>query len=112
MARTGQFRIVLVTCGSMAEARKIAKSVVEERLAACVNIVSTPVESVYQWNGRVEKASERLLIIKTGGKRLKKLEQEVLRLHSYETPEFLVIQIAGGSKEYLRWLATSLSKRA
>ena len=112
MARIGQFQIVLVTCGSIAEARKIAKSVVGKQLAACVNILGGTVESIYQWKGKVEKTRERMLIIKTSARLRKRLEKEVLRMHSYETPEFLVIQIAGGSKEYLRWLATSLSKRA
>ena len=108
MARASEFRIVLVTCGSRAEARKIAKALVEKRLAACVNLFSAPVESVYRWKGAVEKAREWLLMIKTSGKQLKKLEEEVKRLHSYETPEFLVVGVAGGSKEYLSWLGESL----
>ena len=108
MTSASEFRIVFVTCGSTAEARKIAKSVVEKRLAACVNMVGGTVESVYRWKGKVEKASERLLVIKTSAKLLKRLEQEVLRLHSYETTEFLAIPIAGGSKKYLAWLNRSL----
>ena len=110
MARMGKFQIVLVTCGSMAEARKIAKTVVEKRLAACVNILGGTVESVYQWKGKVEKAKERLLLIKTSPKLVEKLDQEVLRLHSYETPEFLAIPIAGGSEKYLAWLKNNLSQ--
>lgn len=109
MVRASEFRIVLVTCGSTAEARKIARALVEKRLAACVSIVAAPVESVYRWNGKVEKARERLLLIKTSVKRLKQVEEKVLRLHSYETPEFLVVTVAGGSKGYLTWLGTSLS---
>ena len=104
MAEASQFRIVLVTCGSLAEAQKIARALVVKRLAACVNIFGTPMESVYHWKGKVETERERLLIIKTSAKRLRRVEEEVRRLHSYETPEFLVVRVAGGSKGYLEWL--------
>ena len=99
-----QFRLVLVTCGSLAEARKISRAVVERRLAACVNIQTAPVESVYRWKERVETAREHLLLIKTTASRLNALEREVLRLHSYETPEFIALPIATGSHAYFRWL--------
>jgi periplasmic divalent cation tolerance protein len=108
MGRASEFRIVLVTCGSTAEARKISRALVEKRLAACVNMVSRPVESIYRWRGKVERARERLLIIKTRAQRLKQVEAEVQRLHSYETPEFLVVAVAGGSKGYLSWLGESM----
>ena len=98
-------KIVLVTCGRISEARQIARSVVEQRLAACVNIVSAPVESVYRWKGRVESAKEFLLIIKTTRRRLALLEDRIAAMHSYDLPEFLVLQVAGGSEEYLSWLA-------
>ena len=103
-----QFRLVLVTCGSLAEARKISRAVVEKRLAACVNIHSAKVESIYRWKGKVETAREHLLIIKTTTRQLKALERIVLRLHSYETPEFLVLPIASGSRGYLHWLAETV----
>ncbi len=108
MAKAGEFRIVLVTCGSMAEARKIAKAVVGKRLAACVNIMGGTVESVYWWKGKVETGRERLLLIKTSAKKLRRLEEEVRRRHSYEVPEFLVVEVAGGSREYVSWLADVL----
>jgi periplasmic divalent cation tolerance protein len=76
-------------------------------LAACVNIHSAPVESIYRWKGKIETAREHLLLIKTTTRRLKSLERELLRLHSYETPEFLVLPISGGSLPYLRWLSDS-----
>ena len=110
MARADRFCVVLVTCGSAAEARKIAQAVVKKRLAACVNILTAPVESVYRWKGRVEKARERLLIIKSRSTRLKALEREVLRLHSYETPEFIAIRISAGSSKYLSWIEQSLKE--
>jgi len=106
----GQKRVVLVTCGSLREARRIARGVVEARLAACANIVSAPVESVYRWKGKVERAREFLLVIKTTAKRLGVLEKEVKRLHSYEVPEFIALPIVAGSREYLRWLGESVTR--
>jgi periplasmic divalent cation tolerance protein len=96
---------VLVTCGSLSEARRLSRAVVEKRLAACVNISSAPVESIYRWKGKVEIAREYLLLVKTTSGRLKALEKEVLRLHSYDTPEFIALPIAAGSATYLRWLS-------
>ncbi|MBV9885650.1 MAG: divalent-cation tolerance protein CutA [Acidobacteria bacterium] len=100
--------VVLVTCGSMKEARKIARGVVEKRLAACVNIATAAVESIYWWKGKVETGREFLLVMKTVSSRLGELEKEVKRLHSYEVPEFVVIEIKSGSKEYLHWVAESV----
>jgi periplasmic divalent cation tolerance protein len=110
MGRAGQFRIVLVTCGSTGEARKIAQTIVKKRLAACVNIVTAPLESLYRWKGKLEKSRERLLIIKTSAKRLKALENEVLRRHSYDTPEFIAIPIVGGSSAYMSWFSGQLTE--
>ena len=104
MAQTSKARIVLVTCGSRREARKIAQAVVGARLAACVNVICAPVESIYRWKGKVEAAKEFLLVIKTTAKRVDALQNEVARLHSYEVPEFLVLGVAGGSAGYLKWL--------
>jgi periplasmic divalent cation tolerance protein len=101
-------RVVLVTCGSMKEARKIARGVVDRRLAACVNIGTAPVESVYRWNGKVDVAKEFLLAMKTTASRLAELEKQVKRLHSYDVPEFLVLEIASGSQAYLQWVLTSV----
>jgi periplasmic divalent cation tolerance protein len=110
MVRADRFCVVLVTCGSAAEARRIAQAVVKKRLAACVNIVTAPVESIYRWKGKVEKSRERLLIIKSSKARLQALEREVLWLHSYETPEFIALPIANGSSKYLSWITRSLTK--
>jgi periplasmic divalent cation tolerance protein len=108
MRRLTSFRIVLVTCGSLGEARKIARAVVGKKLAACVNIHRAPVESAYWWKGKVERAREYLLVMKTAARWVRLLEEEVLRLHSYETPEFLVIPVIGGTREYLSWIGESL----
>jgi len=110
MPSTTQFRLVLVACPTLAEARKISRSLLQKHLAACVNIQISPVESIYRWKGKIESAREHLLLIKTATRRLKSLEREVLRLHSYETPEFLVLPISSGSKPYLRWLSDSCKK--
>jgi periplasmic divalent cation tolerance protein len=99
--------IVLVTCGSRKEARKIARSVVVAGLAACVSVVTAPVESIYRWKGKVKGAQEFLLIIKTTGKRFAALEAEVRRLHSYEVPEIIALPIERGSKAYLAWIDES-----
>ena len=111
MAKETKFHIVLVTCRSAAEARKIAKAAVGKRLAACANVIGAPVESTYWWKEKVETARERLLMMKTSAGRVKELEKEVRRLHSYEVPEFLVVGVAGGSEEYLRWLTKAILER-
>lgn len=97
-------RIVLVTCGSIREARRIARQAVKNRLAMCVNIMLGRVWSIYWWKGKAETAREVLMILKTSERRLEELEKEVLRLHSYDVPEFVVLPIEAGSKEYLAWL--------
>ena len=100
--------VVLVTCSSMAEAQRIARGVVEGRLAACVNILPGVVHSIYRWKGKVESSRERLLLIKTSHKRLAKLRTAVERLHSYDVPEFVALPIAAASPAYLAWIEESL----
>jgi periplasmic divalent cation tolerance protein len=102
--RDARNRIALVTCGTLTEGRRIARGVVSKRLAACVNIILSPVESFYSWKGKLETAREYLLVIKTTAKRLAELEREVKRLHSYDVPEFIALPITGGSAKYLMWL--------
>jgi len=102
--------VVLVTCGSAREARRIALALVEGRLAACVNVVQAPVQSVYRWKGRVESAKECLLLIKTTRRRFAALEREIRRLHSYEVPEIIALPIEQGSRSYLAWLSESVSR--
>lgn len=104
-------RIVLVTCGSQAEAGKIASALVEARLAACVNILQAPVRSIYRWQGKVESADEHLLIVKTSRKQFAAVEKTVKRLHSYDTPEVIALPIVAGSPQYLTWLADSIGER-
>jgi periplasmic divalent cation tolerance protein len=103
----GRYRIVLVTCGSRAEARRIGRSAVEKKLAACANILAG-VESIYRWKGKVERAREVLLLMKTTATRLRELEREVKRMHSYDVPEFVVVPLVAGSREYLAWVGESV----
>ena len=102
------FLIVFVTCGSEEEALKIAHALVEERLAACVNLVS-PIRSIYRWEGKVWDEKEWLLIIKTRTGRFEDLEQRVKSLHSYSVPEIVGFPILKGSLPYINWLAEMTS---
>jgi periplasmic divalent cation tolerance protein len=101
--------VVLVTCGSAKEARKIARAVVEQRIAACANILASPVQSVYRWKGKVESAREFLLFVKTTQARFTKLEAEVKRLHSYNVPEIIALPIAAAAADYLKWISKSVN---
>jgi periplasmic divalent cation tolerance protein len=106
--KPGKYLVALVTCGSRSEAARIARSVVTKRLAACVNIMDAPVRSIYRWKSKVEQAREFLLVIKSSRARLAPLRTEIDRLHSYETPEFIVLPILTGAPRYLAWLAESV----
>ena len=107
MKDAGAFRVVLVTAGSEDEAAKIARALVDERLAACVNIVPGA-RSIYRWRGAVEDEREVLMIIKTAAAALDALEARVRELHSYEVPEVLALPVDKGSGPYLDWLGESL----
>ena len=111
MKRETRFRVVLVTCATLEEARKIARHVVEKRLTACVNIVTHAVESFYAWEGKLENSSEYLLIMKTTEERLEELQKQTISLHSYETPEFIVLPVVAGSEEYLKWVGESVEAK-
>lgn len=100
-------RIVLSTAGSEDEARKIAHHLVEQRLAACVNIIPR-IESVYRWEGKVESNREYLLLIKTSSTMFPEVRDAILELHSYELPECVEIAVEDGSSEYLQWVEESL----
>ena len=101
-------RLVLTTCGSVEEARRIAQELIERRLAACVNIVPQ-IESVYRWQGEVESATEWLLIIKTTADAFEQLRDAIGKLHSYDVPECIEIAVEDGSESYLEWIANSVS---
>jgi len=101
-------RIVLTTAGSEQEAGKIARQLVERGLAACVNIVPR-IKSVYSWQGKVEEAEEWLLVVKTTAAAFTNVRAAILKLHSYEVPECICMNIEDGSKEYLQWIGDSVS---
>jgi len=102
-------RIVLTTAAGHDEAARLAATFVEERLAACATLIPA-VESIYRWEGQVESTSETLLLIKTEADQLAALETRLRELHSYQVPEFLVLNVESGSHAYLEWLRTSLRK--
>src|SRR5436305_3753027 len=102
-------RIVLTTAGSADEARKIAGALVERRLAACVNIVPQ-IESVYRWQGKVERATEWLMIIKTQAGAFERVQDAIRELHSYDLPECVMLGIDAGSDAYLEWIADNVSQ--
>jgi periplasmic divalent cation tolerance protein len=99
--------VVFVTAPNRTEAKKIARRLVGRRLAACVNITE-PVQSIYRWKGKVEEQKEFLLIIKTTRDLFKKLESEILKNHSYTTPEIICLPIIDGTPNYLAWIAKSV----
>lgn len=101
------YKIVLTTTDSREAAQKIAEALVNQRLAACVNILPG-VQSIYRWEGKVEQATEWLLIIKTLGSSVNGLETAIEQLHPYDVPEFIVVNVESGSPPYLRWLADSV----
>ena len=100
--------VVLVTCSSAKEADYIARSLVEMRLAACGNILRSPVRSIYRWKEKIESAREVLLIIKTSRRRFPALQATIKRLHSYEVPEIIALPIASGARRYLAWISESV----
>jgi periplasmic divalent cation tolerance protein len=100
-------RIVLSTAGSEEEARKIARHLVDQQLAACVNIVAH-IESIYRWQGKIESGREWLLLIKTNSANFPAVQDAIRELHSYDLPECIAIAIEDGSSEYLEWIGESL----
>jgi periplasmic divalent cation tolerance protein len=103
--------IVLSTVPDDDRAETLARTLVDERLAACVNL-HAPMVSIYRWKGRVERDAERQLVIKTTRENVAALETRLRQLHAYELPEFLVVPVKGGSKEYLGWVVSETEKSA
>lgn len=102
-------RIVLTTSTNAEEAALLGRTLVEEQLAACATMIPAA-QSIYRWKGEVESATETLLVLKTGPEQLAALEARLHELHSYETPEFLVLGVESGSRDYLEWLQASLRR--
>ena len=104
--------VVMVTCANRREAGRIARALVEERLAACVNIHQGAVVSVYRWKGKVERAREVLLTIKTTAAAFSRLERRVREMHSYDTPEIIGVPVVAGSRAYLQWIEGAVAGRS
>ena len=104
------FIVVYVTVGSPEEGDRLARALVEERLAACVNRIR-PVQSVYRWQGKVEQSEEELLIIKTNERLFERLKKRVEELHSYSVPEIIALPILKGNESYLQWLSEQLLEK-
>ena len=100
--------VVFITAPNRDEAVRLAEMLVDRRFAGCVQILPG-VESVYRWQGQVERQEEVLLIAKTQAAKFDELEREVRTLHSYETPEIIAVPIASGSEPYLEWLRASVA---
>lgn len=105
---TTDARIILSTAGTREEADRLANTLVERRLAACVNVVG-PVASTYRWQGKVERADEFLLLIKTTAARFPEVTAAIKELHSYELPECVELAVTAGSDAYLAWITANVS---
>ena len=104
-----EFVVVFVTVGSADEGDRLARALVESRLAACVNRVKS-VQSIYRWQGKIESSEEELLIVKTRRDLFERLKEKIQQLHSYQVPEIIALPIIEGNENYLRWLDEELAE--
>ena len=102
-------RIVLTTAATIEEARSLGHTLIEERLVACATLIPA-VEAIFQWQGKLESTIESGLRLKTGPDQLPALEDRLHELHTYQTPEFLVLNVEAGSHPYLEWLQSALRR--
>jgi len=109
MGSTGEYLQVFMTTSSKEEAEKIARKLVEERLAACIQIIG-PIKSYYWWKGAIEESEEWLCIVKTKMHLYEKLESMIKSMHSYQVPEIVVLPIIKGNESYLKWMDEELGK--
>lgn len=107
MKTDAQYTLVYVTCADKPEAESIAAKVLEERLAACANLLDG-MESMYWWNGKIEKSRECVLLLKSETRLFDELKNRIIALHSYQTPCVAALPITGGGKHYLDWLSNSV----
>lgn len=95
--------LILTTFPATGDVAAVARALVDERLAACVNLLA-PMQSVYRWEGQVQEEAERQVLIKTTRRRIEALRDRLQALHPYEVPEFIVLPISEGGEAYLRWI--------
>lgn len=103
--KSANFRIALVTAPDLKIARRLARAALDTRLIACANLLPR-IESHYRWQGKIERGTEVLMILKTTKKCLAKLEKLIIAEHPYDTPEFIIINLHGGNRRYFDWLRT------
>lgn len=103
--------VVFITASRADEAERIGRALVEERLAACANLIPS-ISSAYWWKGKIEEASEALLILKTRQDLVERLVTRVRALHSYTVPEVIALPILGGNPDYLQWIDDSVESRS
>ena len=108
MDRDREFIVILITASSAEEGEKIASSLVEDHMVACINIVPS-VKSLFFWEGKTAQESEVLLIAKSRRPLLDKIVEQVKKIHSYKVPEIIALPVIGGSEEYLKWVEASTS---
>lgn len=102
--------VVLVTCRSTKEAQRIGRALVERKLVACANIFQARVHSIYRWKGKVDVATEVLLILKSSRLRFDAIDSAIRKMHSYDVPEIIALPIAAGSRAYLDWISSSVGE--
>jgi periplasmic divalent cation tolerance protein len=100
------FSIVYITAANLEESRKIGKTLVDERLAACVNFF--PIQSIFRWKEKIDEANEFGMIVKTKSTKIKEIEQRVKELHSYEIPCVVSFRMDEGSDDYFKWIEESV----
>jgi len=103
--------VVLVTCKSKAEARRIVTALVMKRLVACGNILESPLTSIYRWKEKIKRAKEYLVILKSTRTAFAAFEGEVTRLHSYDVPEIIAVSVILGAQKYLAWVGESVGEK-
>ncbi|HLY38125.1 MAG TPA: divalent-cation tolerance protein CutA [Candidatus Binatia bacterium] len=106
-----EFVVILITAPNAEDAARIGRTLVEDRLAACANVVG-PIRSIYHWQGTVEEASEYLMLVKARAADVDRVATRVRGLHAYDVPEIIALPIRGGSSAYLAWLAESTSRES
>jgi periplasmic divalent cation tolerance protein len=110
MRQKNKFIVVLVTANTEVEANKIATTLLKQKLIACANIIPK-VNSLFWWEGKIDKSSETFLVIKTKSSLLNEVVKSIKRIHSYEVPEIIAIPIIGGNKDYLKWIEGVTKRR-
>ncbi len=108
MRPPGQFAVALVTTPDLKTARRLARAALAARSAACANLVPK-VESHYWWQGKIERGTEVLLLLKTTAARVGALEKLILAQHPYDTPEFIVLRLDSGNRRYLDWCSAAVT---